>query len=179
MAAAQIFDHRDVQPGAEADEVGERGTLGEPFDPEIRGMHAENQRRPLADRGGVVGEPRLVRGAHFAQDRPGLRHHVGDSEAAADLDQLAARDDDLPAGGERRQDDHRRRRVVVDHDGGFGAGQPAEQTLGMDVAAPADPCRQVVFERRVAGCDLARADRPRLRQAARVRGWCAARRRWR
>ena len=70
-------------------------------------------------------------------DRARLRHHVGHAEAAADLDQLAARDDDLAPGRQRRQHDQRRRRVVVDDDRRLGAGQPAEQRFGVDVAPSA------------------------------------------
>ena len=101
-------------------------------------MHAQDERRPVADRRGVVGGAGPVRRADLAQHGARLRHHVGHAEAAADLHQLAARDDHLPAGRQRRQDEQRRRRVV-DDDGRLGAGEAADGALGVDVAAPAMP----------------------------------------
>ena len=61
--------------------------------------------------------------------------------------------------GERREHEQRRRRVVVDDDRRFGAGQAAEQRLGVHVAPPARAAAQVVFERRVASRDLGDATR--------------------
>ena len=53
---------------------------------------------PLRDRALVVGAAGAVGGADLDQPRARLRDHVGDAEAAADLDQLPARDDDLAPG---------------------------------------------------------------------------------
>ena len=118
----------------------------------------------------IVCRPRLVRRPDLAQDRARLRHHVGHAEAAADLDQLAARHDDLASRRQRRQHEHRRRRVVVDDDRRFGAGQAAEQRLGVDVAPAARAAAQVVLERRVAARDLGDAidGRRRERRAAEI-----------
>ena len=51
----------------------------------------------LADRIGVIAQMRAVRRADFLQVCAGARHDVRHTEAAADLDQLAARDDALAA----------------------------------------------------------------------------------
>ncbi len=55
------------------------------------------QRRALPDRGLVVGGARAVRRADLDEPGPGAREHVRDPEPVADLDQLAAGDDHLPA----------------------------------------------------------------------------------
>ena len=154
MAAAEILGDRDVESPAERDEIRERRPLGEPFDAEIRRMDAQDQRRPFVDRRRVIGRAGLVRRADLAQDRAGLRHHVRDAEAAADLDELAARHDDFASRRQRRQHEHRRGRVVVDDYGRLGAGEAAEQRLGMDVAPAAGAARQIVLERRVAARDV-------------------------
>ncbi len=72
-------------------------------------MDAQDQRRAIVDRGGVVGRARAVGRADFAERRAGLAHHVGDAEAAADLDQFAAGDDHLAALRERREHQQHRR----------------------------------------------------------------------
>ena len=79
-------------------------------------MDAQEQRRLRPDRALVVVGARPVRRPHL--DEPGARagEHVGDPEAVADLDQLAARDDDLAALGERGEREQHRRGVVVDDD---------------------------------------------------------------
>ena len=126
-AAAQILHDRRGEAAAEGDELGKRRTFGEALDPEVGRVDAQNQRRLVADRRGVVGDPRAVGRAHFAQDRARLRHDVGNAEAAADLHQLTARDDHLASGRERGQRQQRRGGVVVDDERGFGAGEAGEQ----------------------------------------------------
>ena len=88
-------------------------------------MHAQEQRRLRADRALVVGGARAVRRADLDEPRAGAGEHVGDAEAVADLDQLAARDEHLAALGERREREQHGRGVVVDDERGLGAGQPA------------------------------------------------------
>ena len=51
----------------------------------------------------VVGGARAVRRPDLDQPRAGAREHVGDAEAVADLDQLAARDEHLAALGRARR----------------------------------------------------------------------------
>ena len=89
----------------------------------------------LADRALVVGQPRAVRRADLDQPRARLRDHVRHAEAAADLDELAARDDDLaPGPGQRRRRQQHRAGAVVDRERRLGAGQLAQQRL--DVRVP-------------------------------------------
>ena len=137
---------------AERDQLVERRPLGEAFDAEVRRVHAQERRRPIADRRRIVGGAGPVGRADLAQDRARLRHDVRHAEAAADLDQLAARDDHFAPRRQRRQHEQRRRGVVVDDDRGLGAGEPAEQPL-----------------RRARRGGRARRCR------GRIRGWCSRR----
>ena len=74
----------------------------------------------------VVGGARAVRGADL--DQPGARagEHLGNPEAVADLDQLAARDEHIAAFRERGQREQHGGGVVVDDERSLGAGQPAQ-----------------------------------------------------
>ena len=82
-----------AQPGA--------ASSGSSVNPTIRKLLRWTRRMAAvsrADRALVVGQPRLVGRADFAE--PGARdlEDLGKPEAAADLDELAARDDHLAAG---------------------------------------------------------------------------------
>ena len=164
LAAAEVLGDRHAEPGAERHQVGEIGPLGEAFHPEVGRVHAEDEGGAIADGRRVVGGPRLVGRADLAQHRARLRHDVGHPEAAADLHELAARHDHFAPGGERRQHQQRGRRVVVHDDGRLGAGEMAEQRLGVDVAAPARAPREVVLERRVAAAHGGEPGERRLRE---------------
>ena len=63
---------------------------------------------------GVVAQVGPVGGADLVQPGAGGGDQVGQPEAGADLDQLAAADDDLAAGGQRGRGQHQRGRAVVD-----------------------------------------------------------------
>ena len=171
MTAAEILCHRHPQAPAERDQLVEIRPLCKPLDPEVRRVDAQNQCRPVADRSGIVGHARLVRRAHFAQHRARLRHDVGDAEPATDFDQLASRDHDLPAGCERGQNEHGGRGVVVHDDGGFRAGEAAEQRFGVDVAPASLAAGDVILERGVSAGDFRHAidRRGRERRAAQIR----------
>ena len=88
-----------------------------------------------ADRALVVGGARAVRRADLDEPRAGAGEHVGDAEAVADLDQLAARDEHLAALGERGEREQHRAGVVVDDDRRLGAGQPAQDAPRRDPGA--------------------------------------------
>ena len=60
---------------------------------------------------------------------PALAHDVGNAERAADLDQLAARDDHFAPVRERVEHEQHGGGVVVDDGRGLGAGQFAQQAL--------------------------------------------------
>ena len=114
-------------------------------------MHAQEQRRLRPDRALVVGRARPVRRPDLDEARARAREHVGDAEAVADLDQLAARDDDLATLGQRCEREQERGRVVVDDERGLGAGEPAQQRREVVLARAARAAREVVLEVRVAG----------------------------
>jgi hypothetical protein len=93
-----------------------------------------------------VAQVAAVGGADLDQLRAGAAHDVGHAEGAADLDQLAARDDDLlPLRQGVEQQEHRRG-VVVHHGGGLRPGQFAQQAVDDVVAVAASARLQVVFE---------------------------------
>ena len=142
-------------------------------------VHAQDRARLGAERARVVGGARAVGRADLAQPRAGALHDLGDAEAVADLDELAARDHDLAPARERRQREHERGRAVVDADRRLGAGQLADERG--DVILPrAAPARgEVELEVRIARRDGLHARRARHRRAARARGSCAGRRPWR
>ena len=98
----------------------------------------------------VVGGARAVGRADLAQPRAGALHDLGDAEAVADLDELAARDDDLAPAGERREREHERGRAVVDADRRLGAGQLATSAATWSWREPRPPRGQVELEVRVA-----------------------------
>ena len=66
---------------------------GEAGDGEVGGVHLEHERGRVVDRRGVVGEVHPVGRADLAQPGAHRLHQLGDAEAVADLDQLAAGDD--------------------------------------------------------------------------------------
>ena len=118
---------------------------------------------------------RAIGGADLDEPRAGLPHDVGNAERAADLDQLAARDDDLAPAGERAEHQQHGRGVVVDDGGGFGAGQLAQQLLDERVAIAAPARGEIEFEVD-RGAQRLRDSAARLHPAApRGRDWCAAR----
>ena len=106
--------------------------------PVVARVRLEQQRGVFADGVFVVAFVRAVGRADFAQTAAGAFHHLGQSERAADLDEFAARDRHFPAQRQGVQRQQHRGGVVVDHRGGFRAGEQA-QTVGDDslpVAAP-------------------------------------------
>ena len=90
---------------AELDELLDPGLGGEPEDPVIAVMDAEDGAGVRVDRLGVIAEMRLVGRPDFAQDGPARGHDVGHAERAADLDELAARNDDFFAAGQGVEDE--------------------------------------------------------------------------
>ena len=93
----------------------------------VAAVHLHDGARSVRERALVVVDVRAVGRADFDEPRAAALHDVGDAEAAADLDQLAARDDGLPSLRERVEREHQRRRAVVDDERVLGAGELAEQ----------------------------------------------------
>ena len=118
-------------------------------------MHAQQERPRLGlERGGIVGKPGAVGGAHLDQPAAGLREDLRHAEAAADLHQLAAADHRGAARPQRRQRQHGGARAVVDHVRSFRAEQLAEQRLHVRAAMTAAAGGQVDLEVRIAGGDF-------------------------
>ena len=99
----------------------------------------------------VVVDAGLVGGADFDEAGAALLDDVWNAEAAADLDQLAAGDDDFAAGGEGAKGQEHGGGAVVDGEGGFGAGEAAEQGLDGLGAAAATASGEVELEGAGAG----------------------------
>jgi hypothetical protein len=90
-------------------------------------VHLEHERGVRPDRALVVGDVGAVGGADLAQPGADRLDQVRDPEAVADLDELSARDYDLPAGGERRGDECEGGGPVVDQVRSGGTGHGGEQ----------------------------------------------------
>ena len=125
-AGAEVVEQRQAVPLRHRRELGDRRLLGEADDAEVRLVHAQEERGLGRDRALVVGGARAVRRPDLDEPRAGAREHVGDAEAVADLDQLAARDEHLAPLGERGEREQHRGGVVVDDERRLGAGQAAQ-----------------------------------------------------
>ena len=102
----------------------------------------------------IICQVRAVGGSDL--DELGARslHYIGDAEAAADLDKLAAADDDLLACGMGRQHQQHSGGVVVNDQRVLGTGKRADQLRGMFLARPTRAGVHTVLERAVAARDL-------------------------
>ncbi len=159
-ARAEVVDERKLVRVGDGGELGQPRALGEPDDAEVRLVHAKKHGGVGADRALVVGRPRAVRRSHLDESCAGASEHVGDAEAVADLDELAARDDHLAPLGERGEREQHRGGVVVDDERGFGAGESLHERGEMILTRSALASLEVVLEVRVAAADL---DDPRER----------------
>ena len=138
MAARDGGDLLEPRPLLEADHA------------EVRLVDAQHDGGLGPDRALVVGGARPVRRADLDEPRTGACEDVRDPEAVADLDQLAARDDDVPALRQRGQGEEDCGGVVVDDERRFRACQPAQDRRDVILARAADALAQVVLEVRVA-----------------------------
>jgi hypothetical protein len=163
-AAAQVINAEQAARAGDLRQFGQRRLLDEADLPEIGRMHAQQQRGLVSDGAGVIGGAGAIGGAHLDQFRAALGHDIGHAEAAADLDELTARDDHLAPGGQPGQHQHGGGGVVVDHQRVFGPGDLAQQGGGVDQPTPARAGLQVVFQRAVAGRHGAHGADGRLRQ---------------
>ena len=146
-AGAEVVDERHaVRPG-DRGELGGGHLLDEADDAVVRGVDLEDQPGVGGKRGAVVAGVGAVGGADLDDARPGPRHDVGHPEGAADLDQLAARDDRLAALRQRVQGEEHGGGVVVDDGGVLGAGQLDEEVAQDRVALAALAAVEVELER--------------------------------
>ena len=120
-------------------------------------MDPQEQRRLGANRALVVGGTGPVGRPDLDEVCARPLEHVRNPEAVADLDQLAARDEDLAPLRERGQCEQHSGGVVVHDQGRRGPGQPAQEAG--DVILPRAACAlaKVVLEVRVGAAHL---DRP-------------------
>ncbi len=153
-ARAEIVEQRQAVPLRNRGKLLEPRLLREADDAEVRLVHAQQERRLGAHSLLVVLCARAVRRTDF--DEPGARahEHVGDAEAVADLDQLAARDDHLAALRECAEREQHRGGVVVHDERRLGAGQPPENRGDVILPRAARAVAQVELEVRVAPRNL-------------------------
>ena len=120
-------------------------------------MNLEEQRGAGTDGAHVILQMRAIRRPHLAQDGAAAHHDVGDPELAADLDELAAGDDDLLAVGQGFERQQNGCRVVVDDQRVLGAGQSPQQLLDVRVPRAALLGDEIEFEVGVAFGDAGHA----------------------
>ena len=154
MSRAEVVDEREAVAARDGGDLLEPRPLLEADDAEVRLVDAEDDRRLGPDRALVVRGARPVRRPDLDEPRAGAGQDVGDPEAVADLDQLAARDDDLASLRQRSQREEDCGGVVVDDEGGLRACQPAQHRRDVVLARASRALGQVVLEVRVAARDL-------------------------
>ena len=127
-------------------DLGRVGGLDEAGHREVRGMDPEDSLRPaLGEWRRIVLGAGPVRGADFDQLRPRPPDDVGDPDAAADLDELATRDDD-PAPAGQGAGEGEGRGVVVRDEGVLRAGQADQVFLGEPEPGAAPSGRAIELE---------------------------------
>ena len=107
-----------------------------------------------ADRALVVRGAGPVRRADLDHARARAGEDVGDPEAVADLDQLAARHDDLASLGERCEGEQDRRGVVVHDERRLGTREPPKRLDDVGLPRAALAGLEVELEVRVRPADL-------------------------
>ena len=125
-AGAEVVDEREVMCRGDRGQLGQRRAVGEAEHAEVRLVHAEQEGGLRAGGPLVVRGARSVRRPHLDEPSARAREHVGDAEAVADLDQLAAGHEHLASFRERGQRQEHGSRVVVDDERRLGACQPAQ-----------------------------------------------------
>ncbi len=141
-ARARVDDDGCVEAG----EFAHRCRFGEPDHPVVRRVHLEGHRRVGSDHRLVVGESRAVRGADLDESGARFGEDLRHPETTTDLDQFAARHDDLTATRERSEHEQHGRRIVVHDDSGFGPDCECEEVSGVVVTRAPTPGVHVVFE---------------------------------
>ena len=127
-------------------------------------MDLEDHGRIGRDGALVVAQMCAVGGADLDEFGARSRHDIRDAEAAANLDELAAADDDLLACGMGRQHQQHGGRVIIDDQRILGTGKRADELRGMLLARPARAGVHTVLERAVAARDLGHGLGGRLRE---------------
>src|SRR5437588_433368 len=109
-------------------------------------MDAQDCRALLRHRVCVVASARAICGADLAKLRAALLDDVGDAERAADLDQLAARDDHFLLRGNRGEKEQRAGGVVVRQDRGLTSEERRAERRQVLVSRAALTMLEIEFE---------------------------------
>ena len=126
-------------------------------------MNLKDHRRIGRDGALVVRQVRAVGGPDLNELGTRGLHDIGDAEAAADLDKLAAAHDDLFARGMGGKHQQHRGGIVVDDQRVLGTGERADQLRGVFLARPARTGVDAVLERTVPARNLGHGLGGRLR----------------
>ncbi len=153
-SGADVVDHPQVLFARELRELNRPDVFREADDPKVARVHPHNRGRLWADGPLVVRQPRLVGRADLAEDRARYLEDLGEPEAAADFDELPARDDHLTPGREGLQSQDRRSGVVIDGRRGLGPGQLCEQPRDALGAPASGPIFKIEFQVAITACDV-------------------------
>ncbi len=134
--------------------------------PEVGWMDPKDDTRPtFGQRRLEVRNPGPVRRPHLDELHAGSPQDLRYADAAADLDELAAPDDNAGALAGQADGQGDRRSVVVRDEGVLGAGQRKEMLLGCAETGAATACFAIQLEEEVVargcGCSLDRRSCPR------------------
>ena len=148
-ATSQVMEQPQLMLPGDGGQRFQLDALGEADHLEVAGVHLHDGHRFRRDRSGVIFGAGSIRGADLDHTCTRKAHDLRHSKSAADLDQLAAGNDDLLAPRQCRQHQEHRGGAIVDNRGGLGAGQVPQQ-LAEQVMAPASPAGQrIEFDGRV------------------------------
>ena len=138
--------HRNAARHRQGGQLGHACLGDEALEREVAAVHLYDRGRARADRQLVVGGARAVGRSDFDESGTALRHDVRNTEAAADLHQLAARNDRLAAVSECVQRKHEGGRAVVDDDRILGTRELAEERGAVHVPRAALAGFDIEFE---------------------------------
>ena len=148
-SATQVLHHRETALASDRRELGQVHLGHEPALLEIAPMHLEQQRGLGTDRAAVVLRVRPVRGAHLDESHAGGLHDLGHPERAADLHQLAPRDQHLAVRRQAAEGQQHGGGVVVHRVGGLGARDRHELARGGGQSVAATALPQIQLQVRV------------------------------
>ena len=100
---------------------------GKPFDAEIGRMHLQDGAGVISQSALVIGQVRAVSRPYFFEARGRGLDELGQAKASSDLNELAARNDDLFAGSERGGGQKQGAGAVIDYEGILCTGAGCEQ----------------------------------------------------
>jgi putative AlgH/UPF0301 family transcriptional regulator len=86
--ASDVLDHRHPMLPCQGRKVRSCHVLGEPYNPEVSGMHLEDCRGCRGDGICIVREPGAIRGSDLNEGRTTLAHHIRHPESATDFHQV-------------------------------------------------------------------------------------------